>query len=388
MRRLPPDATTTAAARPARPRRAAGAGLAPAPVPVQAPPRWRAACVAAFLATWLATACSAPRPPEESARALAAPEAPSWPKPPDPPRIRFVRSVAGAADWGVRKSFFRRVIDVLAGRGEEHFVRPTGVAVQGRVLYVADPGAHAVWILDAERGQQVKVTQAGERTLMSPVAVAARADGAVYVADSVLKQVFLLGRDGALLGIAAQEGLLQPVGVEFDALGRRLFVADAAANRVVAFDADGRLVGSRGDPGEELGQFNHPTHLSLDLSGNLLVTDALNFRVQAIDRDGRFLWKLGHHGDGSGDLAAPKGVASDVAGHVYVVDALFDVVQIFTWDGTFLLAFGGHGEGPGQLWLPNGLCTDNADRIYVADAYNRRIQVYMSLVDASQEPRR
>jgi len=299
-----------------------------------------------------------------------------WPKPPDPARVRYVQSVSGPRDWGIEKSWLGRMADRLTSRSEEHLVRPTGVAVHGRVLYVADPGDRAVWILDAEDNRFSRVHEADDQELAAPVAVATRPDGSVYVADSVLKRVFLFSRAGRWIRVAAQEGLEQPTGVAYDAANDRLFVADSAAHRIVAFDAAGRVIGSRGESGGEIGEFNHPTHLSLDGSGTLLVTDALNFRIQAIGSDGRFLWSLGRHGDGSGDLAAPKGVASDSDGHIYVADALFDVLQIFDRDGTFLLAFGGHGEKPGQFWLPNGIFIDPKNRIYVADAYNRRVQVF------------
>jgi DNA-binding beta-propeller fold protein YncE len=319
--------------------------------------------------------CGTPAPPAAAPPA----EAIVWPKPPDAARIRYVRSVSGARDWGIERSWLGRLADRLAGRREERFARPTGVAVLGRVLYVADPGAHAVWILDAEQERAETIREVGEQALASPVAVAVRPDGSVYVADSVLKRVFLLGRTGRLLKVAAEAGLEQPAGLAYEASTDRLFVADSAAHRVVAFDAAGHVVGSRGEAGSGVGEFNHPTHLSLDRNATLLVTDALNFRIQAIGSDGRFLWSLGHHGDGSGDLATPKGVAADRAGHVYVADALFDTVQIFAPDGTFLLAFGGHGEQPGQFWLPNGLFIDSEDRLYVADAYNRRIQVFEAI---------
>jgi len=331
------------------------------------------------------TACTAPSPPPAPGAPLA--DAPVWPRPPEEARVRYLRTVGNASDWGVHKSIFRRALDALTGHVDGHLVRPTGVAVAGAVLYVADPGARALWIFDAGNGRSVRVEEIGGVRLASPVAVAARPDGSAYVADSVLKTVFHVGIDGALLGIAAQEGLQQPTGLAFDVAADRLFVADPGANRVVTVGPDARVSGARGDGGEDEGQFNRPTHIAVDASGTVIVTDALNFRIQAIDRDGRFLWKLGHHGDGSGDLAAPKGVASDRAGHIYVVDALFDMVQVFDRDGSFLLGFGGHGEGAGQFWLPNGLAIDGNDRLYVADAYNRRIEVFALLTPAAKESR-
>jgi len=100
-----------------------------------------------------------------------------WPQPPATARIRYLRSLSGPRDLGIRKPFFQRIFDALAGRGDEHFVRPTGVAEHDGVLYVADPGAQAVWILDPTRGDFAKVTTAGGESLASPVAVAVRPSG-------------------------------------------------------------------------------------------------------------------------------------------------------------------------------------------------------------------
>jgi DNA-binding beta-propeller fold protein YncE len=340
------------------------------------------ACAAALV---LSASCSTP-----AATGVPTAPAPAWPAPPAAERVRFLRSVSGPADLGIRKTLLGRLWDAIAGRADERFVRPTGVCAQGETLYVADPGARAVWILNGAANRLSKATEvqteAGEAGFASPVALALRPDGQLYVADSVLKAVVLLTREGRFVRVAAREGLEQPVAVSYDPALDRLFVADAAAHRIASFDATGRMVGAAGSGGSEVSEFNRPTHLSLESDGTLLVTDALNFRVQAIDRSGRFVWSFGHQGDGSGDLAAPKGVASDRAGHVYVADALFDVVQIFDRDGSFLLAFGGHGDGPGQFWLPNGLFIDARDRIYVADSYNRRIQVFEAVPGLIEGP--
>ncbi len=327
------------------------------------------------LATLLFTGgCGAPSP-VKAPKEEVSPELVVWPKPPAEPRIRYVRSISAPHDAGIEKSWFRRMIDALAGRGEEHFVRPTGVAERDQVLYVADPGAQALWILDPPQNRFVKVEQLGRETLASPVAVALGPDGAVFVADTWLKKVFLLDRQGKLIRIAAEEGLERPAGLAYDAATRRLYVADSARHRIAVYGPDGGLNGTWGQRGVRNGEFNSPTHLALDRTGALLVTDALNFRIQAFDREGRFLWKLGRHGDGSGDFAAPKGLAADSEGHVYVVDALFDAVQIFERDGTLLLAFGEQGTQAGQFWLPGGIFITPRDQIYVADAYNQRVQV-------------
>jgi len=308
-----------------------------------------------------------------------------WPAAPAQARIRYLRSVSGPEDLGLERSIFRRLIDFLTAGGPGHFVRPTGVAERQGVLYVADPGARAFWILDSQEGRYTKVTRVGDEELVSPVAVAPGADGSAYLADSGLGKVYLLDRRGRLLRTVAQGDLQRPAGLAYDAASGRLYVADSAAHRIRAYATDGTLLRQWGRSGSGDGEFNHPTYLGLGASGTLLVTDALNFRVQAFDRDGRFLWKLGRHGDGSGDFAAPKGVAMDREGRLYVVDALFDAVQIFAPDGALLLGFGEQGTRAGRFWLPGGIFVARDDRIYVADSYNQRIQLFVRVRATSGE---
>jgi DNA-binding beta-propeller fold protein YncE len=348
--------------------------------------RYFVACTTVLGLLLFAGGCGAPTPSEVAKQ--ASDEQLIWPRPPAEPRIRYLRSVSGPQDWGIAKPFFRRLFDALAGRPREHFIRPTGVAERDGVLCVADPGAQALWILDSKQRRSVKVDKVGSAVLVSPVAVAMGPDGAIFVADSWLKKVFLLDRKGKFIRVAAQEGLDRPSGLAYDPAMQQLFVVDAVRHRVTVYDPGVALIRTWGERGIGDGELNHPTHIALGPAGTLLVTDALNFRIQAFDREGRFLWKLGHHGDGSGDLAAPKGLGLDSVGHLYVVDALFDAVQIFDRDGTFLLAFGERGIQAGQFWLPNGVFIDPQDQIYVADAYNQRVQVFLGGLGEDKEANR
>jgi DNA-binding beta-propeller fold protein YncE len=301
---------------------------------------------------------------------------PVWPKPPAPVRIRFLKSVATPTDWGVSQSFFRHLLDALTGNKDLHLVRPTGVVERDGMLYVADPGALSLFLFDARQNNAFRVSRIGEETLVSPVALALGPADTLFLADSRLKKVYALDRQGQLRQVVAQQGLQRPAALAYDAVSERLYVADSMAHHVLVYALDGRLLQTIGRNGRANGEFNSPTHLAVTGNGTLLVTDALNFRVQAFDREGRFLWKFGKVGDGAGDFAAPKGVAADSAGEVLVVDALFDAVQIFNQNGTLLLGFGEHGVRPGQFWLPGGLFVDPQDTVYVADAYNQRIQVF------------
>lgn len=308
---------------------------------------------------------------------------PVWPQPPAPARVRFSKSVGGASDWGVARSWWGRVVDTVTGRHEAQFVRPTGVAERDGVLYVADPGAQALVILDSPRHKELRIARVGDIVLVSPVAVTPGPQGTVYVADSRLQQVLQLDRDGNLLRALASESLLRPSSLAFDPVRQRLYVGDSKAHVVHVFDEQGGQVDSIGGLGAGPGQFNSPTHVAVMTDGSVVVTDALNFRVQVFDADGRYQYQLGELGDGGGNFAAPKGVAVDRAGHVYAADAMFDAIQVFDAEGRLMLGFGEQGTQAGQFWIPNGLYVNGGDQLFVADAYNRRIQVFQIAPDAT-----
>jgi DNA-binding beta-propeller fold protein YncE len=303
-----------------------------------------------------------------------------WPPPPAEARVRYLRSISTATDWGITRGWFGRMTDVLTGRQDPHLVRPTGVAERDGALFVADPGVQALFIFDTTRRKQVVVTRLGDQALMSPVAVAAGPGGSVFLADSVLGQVFAVARDGKLQRVVIAQGLRRPAALAYDSSRRRLYVADSSGHRVHVYDADGHPLLDFGGNGRDTGRFNSPTHLAVTSDGSVLVTDALNHRVQVFDPSGRFLRSFGEAGDGAGNFAAPKGVAVDRLGHILVADAMFDAVQIFDDTGRLLLGFGEQGREAGQFWMPNGLCVGDADVLYVADAYNQRIQAFQLLL--------
>ena len=324
-------------------------------------------------------ACAPTRSPDSPPGADEAVRALVWPAPPQQSRIRFVRSVSTPGDLGIRPSLWGRVLRVVRGPEEVGLVRPTGVATRGEAIYVADPDAPALWLLNAASRQFVPISTAGERPLVSPVAVAVSGDGRVYLADSYLARVFVYAADGEFQGVIGEQVLQRPSGLAWDSLSGRLYVADSAAHCVWVFDPDGTQTGVIGARGAGPGQFNFPTHVAVNRQGDLFVNDALGFRVQTFGPDGNLNAVFGRHGDGHGDFSAPKGVGVDGDGHVYVADALLDAVQIFDGAGQFLLSFGERGVGPGQFWLPGGLYVDDLNRIYVADSYNQRIQVFQYL---------
>jgi DNA-binding beta-propeller fold protein YncE len=212
----------------------------------------------------------------------------------------------------------------------------------------------------------------------SPVAVIFDDELRLYVSDSAGK-VFGFGPNGEFrfaVASAGTDALLRPTGLAYSKHKKLVYVVDTLANKVHALDAEGKLVFSFGQRGEETNRFNFPTHIFWAPPGLLYVTNSLAFRIEIFDEDGNAMGSFGRHGDGSGDLAMPKGIAVDRDGVVYVVDSLFDNVQLFNRKGDFLLTLGRRGVDFGEFWLPSGAFIGDNDELYVCDTYNRRIQVF------------
>jgi len=127
-------------------------------------------------------------------------------------------------------------------------VSPAGLALDRRgFLYVADPGAHRVVVMDPDDGSVVGVLVEG---LKEPVDVAISPTGRIYVADRVAGEISRwsprFSRRGAFKAISP-EGLPanpQPIQVFVESDGS-IGVVDANHPRILRFSAGGAGLGDR-----------------------------------------------------------------------------------------------------------------------------------------------
>jgi DNA-binding beta-propeller fold protein YncE len=311
--------------------------------------------------------------------AAAAPADPlpltAWPPPPAEPYVVYLRNISSPADIGARPPFFSRLADWITGvrRNENSLDKPFGLSVDASGnLVVTDTGANQVCYLDFAKKKWLRWKSVGRQRFLSPVA-AVHHDRTVFVADSALGKVLAFDEKGKMQFTITNQ-LERPTGLAL--AGDRLVVADSQSHQILFFGMDGRFLSKFGRRGKGPGEFNFPTHVSVDGQGRIYVTDSMNCRIQVFDSNGRFLRAFGSVGDGPGRFSRPKGVAVDNAGHVYVVDALFENVQIFDDTGRLLLDWGEPGSTTGRFWLPNAIAINSKNEIFVADVYNHRIQVF------------
>jgi DNA-binding beta-propeller fold protein YncE len=309
----------------------------------------------------------------------SSPEPLTWPPPPERSRIQFVRVVSKPADIGIKKSLIRRIWEFIAGEEPEAMSRPFGIAVSGDKIVVTDVALAGFHVFDLMK-DNYKIVTSKPSKLPSPLGAAFTKDERALVVDSVLRKIFAYNSKGDFIAeFAAGFPFLRPTMVSVSPADNAVWVSDTLAHQVFKFSPTGEKLLTLGRRGNQKGEFNYPTGITIGKDGTLYVCDTMNARIQIFSSDGRFISSFGRQGDSTGDFAHPKSVALDSEGNIYVVDGLFDAVQIFDPKGRLLLVFGRKGTRNGEFYVPATIFIDEKDRIFVSDSYNGRLQIFQYL---------
>lgn len=302
-----------------------------------------------------------------------------WPGKPEKPRIKYLWSIYSLAP---EASF----TDFLAGGGDPSdpktsltLMRPYSVYFENDRLYITDPGAMRVTVVNIKTMDVLQIGVSGKGELNYPVGIVVDKTGNIYITDSELSKVLVYDRDGKFLRNFSNINFQRPTGIAYDKERDIIYVVDTIEHKVYGIGSDGNVRMSFGKRGGGDGEFNYPTQITVDKEGRVYVSDTLNFRIQCFDRGGKFISKFGTIGDAYDKFTMLKGVAPDSEGNVYVVDSGQDMVKIFDRDGRLLLFFGKKGIWRGMFWIPSGIFIDKDDKIYVADTFNQRVQVFQFL---------
>ena len=213
-------------------------------------------------------------------------------------------------------SVIRRIGGV--GTGDDAFLDPVDVdPTNGQTIYVADRAAGAILQFTAE-GRLVRslrvpdvdpadvLRQSGASRLGQPVAVAAGAGGALYVAEAGRGHVLELDSEGAVVRVIGAGLLSDPVDLAIDDDGT-LWVADAGRGGLQSFDLFGGASRFR-----EVGGFGRVVGVAVGPQGGTGMAErgGITFDGSAERR----LWQDVHavRADGSAFGAEPfRGVAYD-----------------------------------------------------------------------------
>jgi streptogramin lyase len=303
------------------------------------------------------------------------------------------------------------------------FNSPIGIAVDGSGnLYVGDTSSHdvrkitsggVVTTFAGYAGGLGSTDGTGTAILFnSPQGVAVDSAGNVYVADSgnnTIRKITPAGASTTLAGTVGLKGATDgtgtaaqfnfPTGVVVDSSGN-LYVADDANNTIRKITPGGVVTTFAGAPSNAgwangtgaAAQFNNPTGMTMDGSGNLYVADAGNNTIRKIAPGavvttvaGSATDKTNSSRDGQLILArfnGPTGVAIDGAGNLLVADTGNSEIRLVSPTGIVSTIAGlpgnrGLADGTGsgaQLNQPEGIALDGSGVAYVADTYNNAVR--------------
>ncbi|MEJ7699209.1 MAG: NHL repeat-containing protein [Pyrinomonadaceae bacterium] len=256
------------------------------------------------------------------------------------------------------------------GRERGQFDKPRGIAADAAGnLYVADLGNSRIQKFSPE-GEFLKTfgkSGTSEGELREPNGITVDSAGKIYVADALNHRLIKFNADGNFekQWSGPTPGFYGPRDV---AVGpnKQLYVLDQGRSRIVKLDPESENFAEWGQKGTGEGEFNDPTGLAVG-GDRVFVTDAANNRIQVFDLDGKFIrqwdvpeWSkyLWHYPDAAFDAQAKR---------LYVTSGWTNEVLVFDADGNRLDSLKPVGE-PAKLDNPSSLVLADAKsgkRLYV-----------------------
>lgn len=170
-----------------------------------------------------------------------------------------------------------------------HLNKPSGIAVNGGLVYVCDTENHGVKILDRDLN-------------------------------------FL--HDGQFDHVEA----FNPVDIAFDENGKFVYVLDRVRKKIVVFrgiGGDHTLIRTIDLDNSECFPLQEPGGICVGSNDLIYVTDKQRHGVLVLSLSGEFKMFFGQRGSKEGELYSPCGIAVDKLGQVYVCDSGNQRVQIF-----------------------------------------------------------
>lgn len=212
-----------------------------------------------------------------------------------------------------------------------------------------------------------------------PTAVAVDASGGVFVADGVNDRILRFDADGKMVAEIRGVGdktLSRPMSVKIDAKGQ-LWIADTGNVRVLVRAPDGTLVREIAPEPREGDRKADITDVVISGDGKTVwLVDNDNHRVMRIQADADPPALFGVKGETLGRLHHPFMAAVGKNGDLFVSDVINARVHVLTAAGGFARTIGSYGLDIGQTYRPKGVAVDVQSNVWVADGTLGVVQVF------------
>ena len=240
-------------------------------------------------------------------------------------------------------------------------------------------------------------------SLKAPQGVAVDSSGNVFVADSAANAIYEIS-GGTATPLATQYSFSSPIGVAVDSSGN-VYVADYGDSKILEIVAINGVVSSSSKVQQLAGStpFSHPDGVAVDSKGDVFVADTGDDKIDEIAPGAATATVLAGSTvagcvDANGTSAefdSPTGIAVDSSGNLYVADHNNNVIREITSVGTnntvTLLAGGGAGytcnsatvgannylDGTGtaaEFSGPTDVTVDSAGNVFVVDNGNNAVR--------------
>ena len=192
----------------------------------------------------------------------------------------------------------------------------------------------------------------------------------MYVADYDNKRVQIVSFKGDFIKRFGQYKLKEPWGIAITS--EYIYVTDRELHALFQFNKNSfQLLNRTGTKGHTDGQFNRPTGLCTDYSGDVFVANCGNDRICIFSHDLKFISKLG-----IGQLHWPNDVKLTPNCQVVVLDCSPECVHFYSRNGHLLSSCVSQGQGPDRLvYDPEFLCMDLTGNIIISDWGNHSIKI-------------
>ncbi len=292
--------------------------------------------------------------------------------------IRWVSQFPSSEGNIEKQNILKKIGNFLFGKKSTGVIKPISVLAKNpNSFWILDQGNRTLVEVNKNLAEIPKPFSKKTDYFTSLIGICSMPSNDILFTDSRSNKIYLLSEDSKRIKELNDSLILdKPTGIAYSKTNKEIWITESGAHRISVLNENGKLIKTIGNRGGGPGEFNFPTHIWIDQTGNVYVIDALNFRVQIFDKNGEFVSFFGKTGDATGYFARPKGIATDSRGNIYIVDTLFHMVQVFNKSGKLLYYFGGQGRDKGHFWMPSGIFIDDEDFIYIADSYNSRVQIF------------